>query len=48
MCIFSYEVFLRDIWKVKLPGVWKLGHIPSDYRSVHEGTYLGKDKGIDS
>jgi hypothetical protein len=48
MCTFCYEVVLRDFWKVKVPGVWKVGHIPSDHRSGHEGKYLGKDKGTDS
>jgi hypothetical protein len=38
-----YKVGLRDFWKVKLPGVWKIGHIPSDYRSGHEGKCLGKE-----
>jgi hypothetical protein len=35
-CTFSYKVVLRDFWKVKLPGVWKIGHIPSNYRYGHE------------
>jgi hypothetical protein len=41
-------VVLRDFWKEKLPGVWKIGHILSNYRSGHETKCLGKDKGIDS
>jgi hypothetical protein len=48
MYTFSYKVVIRDFWKVKLPGVWKIGHIPSNYRSGHEGKCFGKDKGIDS
>jgi hypothetical protein len=48
MCTFCYEVVLRDFLKVKVPEVWKVGHIPSDHRSGHEGKYLGKDKGTDN
>jgi len=48
MCTFCYKVVLRVFWKVKLPGVWKIGQIPSEYRSGHEGICLGTDKGKDS
>jgi hypothetical protein len=48
MCTFSYKVVLNDFWKVKLPGVWKIGQIPSDYGSGLEGKCLGTNKGIDS
>jgi hypothetical protein len=48
MCTFHFEVVFRDFCKVKLSDIWKIGHITSDYRSGHEGKYLGKDKGTES
>jgi hypothetical protein len=44
MFTFCYKFVLRDFWKVKLPGIWIIYHIPSDHRSGHEG----KDKGTDT
>jgi hypothetical protein len=39
-CTFCYKVVVRNFWKVKVPGVWKIGHIPSDHISGYKENAL--------